>query len=83
MSSLSEAIARNRARVRYQYPMRLPLPHYHAWELLTDAIEYLKIHATQPKPAVFEFANAGDWEASVTLYRVRAELCTPAKADPC
>lgn len=80
MITLSEAIERNRARVKYQYPARLPLPRYKAWEILTDAIEHINAHGSEIAPNVREFAESGDWDALVALMDARRSLCTPAAA---
>jgi hypothetical protein len=80
MIVLSEAIERNRVRVKYQYPARLPLPRYQAWELLTDAIEHINAHGSVIAPNVREFAESGDYDALVTLMDARRNLCTPVAA---
>jgi hypothetical protein len=76
MHSLAAAIDRNRARVRYQYPTRLPLPRYRAWEILTDAMGHINAHGRTIAPDTVEL-DAGDWEAFALLNQTRAALCTP------
>jgi hypothetical protein len=80
--TMEAAIERNRQRQamrrRYSYPVRLPLPRYHAWEVLTDAMLYLKAtRATVDPHGAHEFQSVGDYDAYVMLVGLRASLCTP------
>jgi hypothetical protein len=65
------------------YPIRLPLPNYPAWDMLTRAMTHIADHADavtrHGADIIRYYDNPGDYDAHSVLYEARNKLLTPRK----